>query len=129
MSHCAPTLTLTFVRTVDSRGAPRLLVEAGAAAIAQLAAGVVLALTLESGQKKDTWSWHLCSTLHVAFLARSAAAQFTSKHNKLLILKVLCSIVGDFEIKTLIQSTLSQIWCNVAACNQTSRTICCYSQG
>lgn len=66
MSHCAPTLTLTFVRTVDSRGAPRLLVIAGAAAIAQLAAGVVLALTLESGQKKDTWSWqvHLCSTRH-----------------------------------------------------------------
>lgn len=51
MSHCAPTLTLTFVRTVDSGGAPRLLVEAGAAAIAQLAAGVVLALTLESGNK------------------------------------------------------------------------------
>lgn len=50
--HCTQTLTLTFVRTVGSRGAPRLLVEARAAAVARLSAGVVLALTLESGQKK-----------------------------------------------------------------------------
>lgn len=52
VSHCARTLTLTFVRTVDSRGAPRLLVEAGAAAVARLSAGVVLALALESEQKR-----------------------------------------------------------------------------
>lgn len=65
MSHCAPTLTLTFVQTVDSRGAPRLLVEAGAAAIAQLAAGVVLTLTLESGQKRDTWSYRHTSVPHL----------------------------------------------------------------
>lgn len=52
------TLTLTLVRTVHGCGPPRLLVKAGAAAVARLAAGVVLALALESGQKKKgTWSW------------------------------------------------------------------------
>lgn len=50
--HRAQTPTLTFVRTVNSRRAPRFLVEAGAAAVAQLSAGVVLALALESGQKE-----------------------------------------------------------------------------
>lgn len=52
VSHRTRTLTLTFVRTVNSGGTPWLLVEAGAAAVTRLSAGVVLALALESEQKR-----------------------------------------------------------------------------
>lgn len=52
VSPCTPTPTLTFVGTVDGRGAPPFLVEAGAAAVARRSARVVFAIALEPGQKK-----------------------------------------------------------------------------
>lgn len=76
--NCTRTLTLTFVRTVDSRGAPRLLVEAGAAAVARLSAGVVLALALESGQKKG----------HVELAVTSIQAEVCCRYLKIRMQKL-----------------------------------------
>lgn len=56
---CVCALTLTLVGAVDGRRTPRLLVEARAAAVTWLAAGVVLALALQSADKGGNSDAHI----------------------------------------------------------------------
>lgn len=48
MKHCTCTLTLTLIRVADSCGTPQFVIKTWTAAVTRVAAGVVLALTLES---------------------------------------------------------------------------------